>query len=136
MIRGSLPLVSKVTADNFREILSMGTSALIAYVDEGDQKSRAVFTAFAELHQNDFIYGIASDPALAESNVQKAPFIIIYNPRDQVNPIFKETFSLDKLKAFTGKHSTPLIGTFSLETYYAYTEVLTYLIPWHSLHLD
>jgi len=39
-----------------------------------------------------------------------------------VNPVFKETFSLDKLEAFANKYSIPLIGTFSLETYYAYTE--------------
>lgn len=123
MVRGNLPLVSEVTTDNMEEILSMGTSALIAYIDEDDQKSRSVFTSFADAHQNGFIYCITSDLTLAKSNVQKAPFIVIYSPLDQVNPIFKDTFSLDKLEAFIHKYSTPLIGTFSLETYYAYTEV-------------
>jgi hypothetical protein len=123
MIRDSLPLVLEVTTDNIEEVVSMGTSTLIAYIDEDDQKSRSVFTSFAEAHQNEFIYGITSDLTLAKSNIQKAPFVIVYSPLDQVNPIFKDTFSLDKLEAFANKYSTPLIGTFSLETYYAYTEV-------------
>ncbi|PMD60594.1 uncharacterized protein K444DRAFT_527855 [Hyaloscypha bicolor E] len=124
MIRDSLPLVLEVTTDNIEEVLLMGTSTLIAYIDEDDQKSRSVFTSFAEAHQNEFIYGITSNLTLAKSNVQKAPFVIVYSPLDQVNPIFKDTFSLDKLEAFANKYSTPLIGTFSLETYYAYTEAL------------
>jgi hypothetical protein len=125
MIRGSLPLVSEVTTDNFKEILSMGTSALIAYIDEDDQQSRTVFTTFAESHQNEFIYGITSDLELAKSEGQKSPFIAIYNPLDQVNPVFDDPFEMSKINAFTKKYSTPLIGTFSLETYYAYTEVLS-----------
>jgi hypothetical protein len=123
MVKRSLPLVSEVTNDNIEEILLMGTSTLIAYIDEGDQTSRLVFTSFADAHQNRFIYGITSDLTLAKSNVQKAPFIIVYSPLDQVNPAFRDSFSLDKLETFTNKYSTPLIGTFSLETYYAYTEV-------------
>lgn len=86
MVRCSLPLVSEVMADNMEEILSMGTSALIAYIDGEDQKSRSVFTSFADAHQNRLIYGITSDLTLAKSNVQKAPFTIVYSPLDQVNP--------------------------------------------------
>jgi hypothetical protein len=97
------------------EILSMGTSALIAYIDGDDQKSRSVFTSFADAHQNRLIHGLTSDLTLAKSNVQEAPFIIVYSPLDQVNPVFKDTFSLDKLEAFTNKYSTPLTGTFSRE---------------------
>ncbi|KAH8773104.1 hypothetical protein F5882DRAFT_173206 [Hyaloscypha sp. PMI_1271] len=122
MVRCSLPLVSEVMADNMEEILSMGTSALIAYIDGDDQKSRLVFASFADAHQNRLIYGIPSDLTLAKSNVQKAPFTIVYSPLDQVNPVFRDSFSLDKLETFTNKYSTPLIGTFSLKTYYAYIE--------------
>ncbi|KAN0121925.1 Thioredoxin-like domain containing protein [Hyaloscypha variabilis] len=122
MIRGSLPLVSEVNESNLKEILSMGTSALIAYIEENDQESRAIFTSFAESHQNEFIYGITSDLQLASSDAQETPAIILYNPLDQVTPIFQGAFEVTKLQDFTKKHATPLIGTFSLETYYAYTE--------------
>jgi hypothetical protein len=123
MIRKDLPLVSDVTTNNFKEILSIGTSALIAYIDEEDRESRSAFTLFAESHQNEFIYGITSDQTLAKSEAQNTPFAILYNPLDQVNPIFKVSFSPNNFEAFTKKYSTPLIGTFSLEAYYAYTEV-------------
>ncbi|KAE9382046.1 hypothetical protein N431DRAFT_506792 [Stipitochalara longipes BDJ] len=122
MIRGSLPLVSEVDETNFKEILMMDSSALIAYLDENDQESRAVFTSFAESHPNELIYGITSDLKLARSDEQKPSFAILYNPLDQVNPSFNDDFVVNKLEDFIKKHSTPLIGTFSLETYYAYTE--------------
>jgi Thioredoxin-like domain len=103
--------------------MSMGTSVLIAYIDENDKTPRSVFTSFATSHENDFIYGITSDLILAKADSRKPPFIILYNPLSQVNPIFQESFKATEIEAFTKKYSTPLMGTFSLETYYAYTEV-------------
>lgn len=123
MIRQSLPLVSEVTSGNFRELISMGVSALIAYVDEGDQESRTLFTSFAESHQNDYILGITSDMSLAEQDVSHTPFLILFNPLDQVKPKLEGDFNHEKIEDFIVKHATPLIGTFSLETYYVYTEV-------------
>jgi hypothetical protein len=125
MIRKDLPLISEITTENFKEILSMGTSALIAHIDQDDDESRFIFTSFAESHQNEFIYGITTDLTLAKSYTQKPPFMILYNPLDQVNPVFRESFETSKLESFTRQYSSPLIGTFSMETYYAYTEVLS-----------
>jgi hypothetical protein len=107
----------------------MGTSALIAYIDENDQESRDVFTSFAESHPNEFIYGMTTDLTLAKTDVQKTPFIVLYNPLDQVNPTFQESFDDSKIEAFTKKYSTPLIGTFSLETYFAYSKVPLLYFP-------
>ena len=129
MIRKDLPLISEINTDNFREIQSMWTSALIAYVDQDDDESRAIFTSFAESHRNEFIYGITTDLTLAKCDAQKFPFIMLYNPLDQVNPIFQESFEISKLEAFTSKYSSPLIGSFSLASYYDYTEVFPLSIP-------
>ena len=129
MIRKDLPLISEINTDNFREIQSMWTSALIAYVDQDDDESRAIFTSFAESHRNEFIYGITTDLTLAKCDAQKFPFIMLYNPLDQVNPIFQESFEISKLEVFTSRYSSPLIGSFSLESYYDYTEVFPLSIP-------
>jgi Thioredoxin-like domain len=123
MIRQTLPLVSKVTTNNFKELLSMGTSALIAYINEDDQASRELFTFFAQSHQNGFLFGISSDMKLAKLDASHTPFLVLYNPLDQFNPVFEEDFEVAKIEEFTKRYSTPLMGTFSLETYYAYTEV-------------
>lgn len=123
MIWKSLPVVSEVTTSNMEEILSLGTSVLIAYIDEGDQGYHSVFTSFAELHQNKFIFGITSDTTLAKSDVTRTPFIVLYNPLDEVTAVFKEEFDVDKIEHFIDRYSTPMIGKFSLQTYYAYTEV-------------
>jgi protein disulfide-isomerase A1 len=123
MIRQSLPTVSKVTASNFKEIVSLDTAAFIAYVYEEDQESRAVFTSVAVSHQDQFIFGIADDYYLAPLGIASPPFIIRYSHLDQVNPVFREGFEVDKIEHFIATYSTPLIGKFSMETYYSYTEV-------------
>jgi hypothetical protein len=129
MIRNDLSLISEITSENIKEILSMGTSSLIAYVDQDDDESRSIFTSFAESHHNEFIYGITTDLTLAKSDAQRTPFMMLYNPLDQVNPIFQGPFEVSKLEAFARKYSSPLIGSFSLETYYTYTEVLPLSFP-------
>jgi hypothetical protein len=123
MIRQSLPTFSKVTASNFEEITSLDTTALIAYIDPEDQESSAVFTSFAASHQDQFIFGIADDSYTASLNIAEPPFIIRYSHLDQVNPMFREGFEVEKIEHFIATYSTPLIGKFSMETYYGYTEV-------------
>jgi hypothetical protein len=115
-------------------MISIGAAALIAYVDQNDQASRQVFTSFAESHQNEFITGISSDVELAKLDTSHTPFIILYNPLDQIKPLFEEKFEVARIEDFTKRYSTPLIGTFSLETYYAYTEVVSHLLKLYSLH--
>lgn len=61
--------------------------------------------------------------ALAKADVAELPFIILYSPLDQVNVVFDDTFDVDKIEQFISRASTPLIGKFGLESYYAYTEV-------------
>lgn len=123
MIRQTLPIVSAVNSSNFGEIISLDIPALIAYIDENDWKSTEVFASISDSYRNQFIFGISSDVALAKADVAELPFIILYNPLDQVNAVFDETFDVDMIKEFIGRASTPLIGKFGLETYYAYTEV-------------
>lgn len=123
MIRQSLPTVSKVTANNFKDITSLDTAALIAYIYPDDLESRAVFTSIAVSHQDQFIFGIADNSYLAPAGIASPPFIVRYSHLDQVNPVFREGFEVDKIEHFITSYSTPLIGKFSMETYYGYTEV-------------
>jgi hypothetical protein len=123
MIRQGLPTVSKVMASNFKEIISLDTAAFIAYVYEEDQESRAVFTSVAVSHQDQFIFGMSYNTYLAALGITSPPFIVRYSHLDQVNPVFREGFEVDKIEHFIATYSTPLIGKFSMETYYGYTEV-------------
>jgi len=123
MIRQSLPTVSKVMTNNFKEITSLDTASLIAYIYPEDQESREVFTSIAVFHQDQFIFGIADNSYLAPLGIASPPFIVRYSHLDQVNPVFREGFEADKIEHFIATYSTPLIGKFSMETYYGYTKV-------------
>ena len=109
--------------NNFKEITSLDTASLIAYIYPEDQESREVFTSIAVFHQDQFIFGIADNSYLAPLGIASPPFIVRYSHLDQVNPVFREGFEVDRIEHFIATYSTPLIGKFSMETYYGYTEV-------------
>jgi protein disulfide-isomerase A1 len=123
MIRQALPNLSLVNKSNFEEIISLDIAALIAYIDENDQKSYRAFSAISDSHRNKFIFGITSDVTLARTSIAELPFIILYNPLDRVNALFDDTFDFDRIEQFINRVSNPLIGKFGIEAYYAYTEV-------------
>src|SRR5271167_4453989 len=117
MVRQTLPIVSAVNRSNFGEIISLDIATFIAYIDENDRKSSDVFSSISDSYRNQFIFGITSDVALANSNVAELPFIILYNPLDEVDLVFDGTFDVDKIKQFIDRVPTLLIGKFGLETY-------------------
>jgi protein disulfide-isomerase A1 len=131
MIRESLSTVLEVNRSNFEKIISLDVPALIAYVDESDRKPGEVFTSISGSYQDHFIFGITSDVTLAKADLAQLPFIILYNPLDQVNAIFHDTFDIDKIEDFISTASTPLIGKFTLEAYYAYTKVCDLCVIYH-----
>lgn len=125
MLRQILPTVSIVTVENLKQLQSIDTPLVIAFIDEHDQASREVFTSIAEGYKDQFIFGVSSDNTLAgsESGSLKPPFIVLHSASDHINRIFSDEFECTKLKRFLGRTATPLIGKFSMETYYTYTQV-------------
>jgi len=118
VIRQTLPLISDITTDNFEEFLSLSSSVLIAYLEEDDQESRATFKSFAESHQDQFLFGVTSDISLAKVDLSETALIILYSLLDEVNAVFRDKFEVDMIQHFINTHSKPLVGKFSMPTYF------------------
>jgi hypothetical protein len=87
-----------VNKSNFEEIISLDIAALIAYINENDQKSHGAFSTISDSNRGEFIFGIISDATLARICIAELPFIIIYNPLDRVNALFDDTFDVDRIE--------------------------------------
>ncbi|RFU29838.1 hypothetical protein B7463_g6503, partial [Scytalidium lignicola] len=130
LIRETLPEVSEVTESNLEELTDLDVTAFIAYIHEDDVASRDIFTSVATSHQGgSVIFGITSDikllaPVIKDEGV-KSPYIVLYNPLDHIPAILsKHAFTNHNIAKFLEQTpSSPLIGKFSLETYYHYTEI-------------
>lgn len=127
LIRQTLPQVSNVNAENFKELTSLGVTTLIAYIPEEEVSYRDAFTSIASSHRGETIFGLTTDARLltppAKEKDATSPFVMLYNPLDHLPAVSKKAFSKREVAKWLESASTPLIGKFSLETYYEYNEV-------------
>jgi protein disulfide-isomerase A1 len=135
MLRQILPLVSTVASDNLEELRSIDLPLVIAFVDEDDQTSREMFALIAEDHRDQFLFGISSNTSLSgiKSEFLKQPFVVLHSSLDHIDRVFSEPFETDKIQKFLNQVSTPLVGKFSMETYYTYTQVVSHHIHIYTL---
>jgi protein disulfide-isomerase A1 len=129
MIRQILPPVSGVDETNFEELISLEIPLLLAYLDRDDQQSRDLFKSLSEKHESEFIFGTTLDISLAEEDIAKPPFVILYSPMDEVPKVLNGPLDKEKIEHLMGTVSTPLIGKFDVKTYYDYTQVTKPLHP-------
>jgi hypothetical protein len=150
MIKHTLSPISDVDSSNIEQLLSLGAPALFAYLhaDFNEPEYRANFVSFALNHRDQFIFGIAPPNLIASSPKNQFvdfalshpsephlyPFIVLYNPKDEIQHVFEEPFENPRIEAFVSKWDKPLVGKFDVKTYYDYTEVLsqTTSFPWIS----
>ena len=123
MIRQTLPSISEITESNIVELSSLDILLVIAYIDEDDSESGKLFESIAEMHRHEFLFGKTSDIILAASYSDQLPLIVVHNPLDHIDQVFKNAFRIEDIESFLRSLSTPLVGKFSLETYFQYTQV-------------
>jgi hypothetical protein len=123
MLRQVLSKVITVAKDNLEELQSIDMPLVIAFLEESDQAVSALFELIAEERHYQFLFGISYDLNLAKTASVKPPFILLHNPSDHVDRIFSGPFDSSKIEQFLGDLSIPIIGKFSIETYYTYTQV-------------
>jgi protein disulfide-isomerase A1 len=82
MVKQSLPAVSVVTADNHSEFQKADKIVAIAYVETSTESTATEFSATAEKHRDDYLFGIVTDKDLIASAGVKAPAIVVYRSFD------------------------------------------------------
>jgi hypothetical protein len=126
MLQQIPPVISTITKDNLEQLRSIDFPSAVAFIEEDDKESRTTFASIAEAYHEQILFGISSDLTLAKVGSVKPPFIVLHSHSDHIDRLFSEPFDIDKVRAFFNGISTPLIGKFSMESYYAYTQVSFY----------
>lgn len=118
--RQSLPAVSDVTHANHAEFQSADRIVMIAYLDESDDKSKTAFAEFADLHRDDYLFGVSHDSA-ATAGVTP-PAVVLYKTFDEGRNDFTGKIDTKSLAAFAKEHAIPLLDEISPDNFATYSE--------------
>lgn len=116
MITQSLPAVSILEKDTVESFKSMEKVVIIAYIDAKDTASTNVFTAVADQHRHEYLFGSVSDTAIAERDGVKAPAVLVYKI-DEGKSHFHGKFDAELITEFVKTSAAPLIGEIGHETF-------------------
>jgi protein disulfide-isomerase A1 len=81
--RQSLPAVSDVKADAFEEFKKADKVVAILYATSTADAPAAEFSAAAEKHRDDYLFGVVTDPALISAQEISAPSVVVYRSFDE-----------------------------------------------------
>ena len=93
---------------------------MIAYLDKSDAASIATFSAFADVHRDDYLFGISYDSAAAAKVA--TPAVVLYKSFDEGRNDFTAPFTTAALADFAKEHSVPLLDEISPDNFAMYSE--------------
>lgn len=81
--RQSLPAVSDVTAENHEEFIKSDKIVAIAYLASPTDAPAAEFSATADSHRDDYLFGLTVDKAAVEAAGVTPPTVVVYRSFDE-----------------------------------------------------
>lgn len=120
MTKQSLPPVSDVKKDTIEEFKKADNIVLIAYFAADDKTSNSTFTAVANEHRDDYLFGAVNDEALAKEEGVEFPSIVLYKTFDEGKNTFVDKFEATAIKDFMKAASIPLVGEIGPDTFGQY----------------
>ncbi|SCZ94372.1 BZ3500_MvSof-1268-A1-R1_Chr12-2g03854 [Microbotryum saponariae] len=115
-----LPAISDVTASTHDEFSKADKLVFIAYIAEDDKTSKEVFTAFAESHRDDYLFGLSHDAEKVAGVTP--PAVVLYKTFDEGRNDFTDKFSSQALDAFAKEHTVPILDEISPDNFAMYAE--------------
>ncbi|KAI5124827.1 hypothetical protein M0805_005457 [Coniferiporia weirii] len=125
MTKQSLPAVTEVTAANHVEFRKADKLVLIAYLSSSTEAPAPEFSAAAEKHRDDYLFGFTTDEdAIKEAGVT-TPAIVLYKRFDEPR-IDLETHvpsvTVAEIETFVKGHSIPLVDEVGGDNYQVYVQ--------------
>ncbi|KAJ7498878.1 thioredoxin-like protein [Mycena latifolia] len=125
MVKQSLPAVSDVTAANHDEFTQADNLVVVAYLASPTDVPAPAFSATAEKHRDDFLFGLSTDKdAIAAAKVEP-PAVVVYRKFDEPRVVYPFPI-LDAQEAdledWIKELSVPTIDEVSSENYATYAQ--------------
>lgn len=123
MIKQSLPAVSDVTPANIEEFKKADKVVAIAYLASSSQVPAAEFSATAEKHRDDFLFGLSTDQDVHAAETVTPPAVVVYRSFDSPRTEYPYPIADAKVEDFEQwlkDLAIPIIDEVSAENYAIY----------------
>jgi len=125
MVKQSLPAVSDVTAAAHDEFTKSDKMVAIAYLPSNTAAPAAEFSAVADSHRDDFLFGIVADSDAAAAAGVTPPAIVVYRNFDEPRTEFPYPVAgtnKKELEDWLSELEIPYVGEVNGETYGTYAK--------------
>ncbi|KAG2013608.1 disulfide isomerase [Coprinopsis cinerea AmutBmut pab1-1] len=125
MVKQSLPAVSDVTADKHEEFTKADKIVAIAYLPSSTAAPAPEFSAAAEAHRDDYLFGIVTDQDVAAAAGVTPPAIVVYRSFDEPRTEYPYPVSgtnKKELEDWIAELAIPIIDEVNGETYGLYAK--------------
>ncbi|KAG1755646.1 thioredoxin-like protein [Suillus lakei] len=142
MIKQSLPAVSDVTASNLNEFQNADKIVVLAYVSSTTKAPAPEFSATADKHRDEYLFGITSDAAAIAAAGVTPPAIVVYRNFDEhvtEYPYPPSAVTVAEMEGWLQQLSVPILGEVNGETYAMYAgsaKPLAYLAKINFVWID
>lgn len=123
--RQSLPAVSEVTADKHDEFTKSDKIVAVAYMPSGTSGPAAAFSAAADSHRDDYLFGIVTDADAAAAAGVTPPAIVAYRSFDEPRtefPLPVSATNKQEIADWLNDLAIPYIDEVNGETYGVYAK--------------
>ncbi|KAF8529165.1 protein disulfide isomerase [Hysterangium stoloniferum] len=126
MVKQSLPAVSTVTVGNHEEFTHADRIVAVAYVSETSDAPAPSFSAVAEKHRDDYLFGLTTDAAAIAAAGVTPPAVVVYRkfdePKIEYPAASVAALSTDDLESFLKENSIPLVDQVNADNYQVYAQ--------------
>ncbi|CDO75582.1 hypothetical protein BN946_scf184858.g22 [Trametes cinnabarina] len=125
MVKQSLPAVSEVTKDNFEEFKKADKIVALAILPSPTDAPAAEFSATANKHRDDYLFGLSTDPAVAEAAGVTPPAIVLFRSFDEPQTEFPyplASATAKEIEDWIKELSVPLLDEVGAENYQLYAQ--------------
>ncbi|KAF7301708.1 Protein disulfide isomerase [Mycena indigotica] len=125
MTKQALPAVSEVTATNLEEIKAADNVVVVAYVSSTTDAPAPAFSAAAEKHRDDYLFGLSTDKdAIAAAKVTP-PAVVVYRRFDEPSvtyPFPIQDMTAADLEDWVKELAIPTLAEVTSENYAVYAQ--------------
>ena len=121
--RQSLPAVSEVTKENFEEFKKADKIVALAFLPSSTEAPAPEFSATANKHRDDYLFGLSTDPEVAAAAGVTPPAIVVFRSFDEPQTEYPYPIASAKvhdIESWIGDLSIPILDEVGAENYQTY----------------
>lgn len=123
--RQSLPAVADVTKATFHEFKNADKIVALAFLSSPTDAPAAEYSAFANTHRDDYLFGVTTDKEVIESAGVKPPALVLYRSFDEPAteyPYPVADLTSEELESWIKELAIPVIDQVGGENYGTYAQ--------------